>query len=69
MEVKVGKYYIDGNGIIRYIDNFDPDFFWHYMSIEGRSYTKYGVHTIDLSDSKHNLVKEITKEDYPEYFL
>ena len=69
MEVEVGKYYLDGNGVVRYIDGLGPDLSWHYMSIEGKTYTKSGIYTTDLSDSKHNLVKELTKDEYPEYFL
>ena len=69
MEVEVGKYYIDGNRDVRYIEDFIEGHKWHYMSIEGRSYTKSGVFTIDLSDSKDNLVEEISKEENPEYFF
>ena len=76
MKVEVGKYYIDGYGVVRYISRFNAnDYFFPYIcdgehNVTDISFTEDGsVLALNAKKSKHDLVKEITKDEYPEYYI
>ena len=70
MIVEVGKYYIDGDNVVRYINKFDPDVYWPYIC-NSNAYNEIGESLLSsyYAKAKYNLVKEITKYENPEYFI
>ena len=75
---KIGSCYLTKDGSIYRLETYEEDSQFvmgdrkfparmlRLGDIKGwERYSKYGVHY----DNKNRLIKEITKEEYPEYFL
>ena len=74
MKVEVGKYYMDGNGVVRYISRFNANsriFPYACDTKHNIAFTENGSFLAFQNDkkSKYDLVKEITKDEYPEYYI
>ena len=76
MKIKVGKYYLDGNGIVRYVSRFNADDYFFPYVCDGKNNVTHIKFTANGSflafnakKSKNDLVKEITKENDPQYFI
>ncbi len=69
MELEVGKLYLSRGGKKVKITYCDMGFSWPFEGTEGKTYLKSGHWKSEFHDTMEDLIKELTPEEYPEYFI
>jgi len=69
VKIKIGDYFSTRKGEVVKIIEFTDNPPWLYMGNNGLSYDGSGSCDPYGDASEFDLIKEVTKETYPEYFL
>jgi len=69
MKLEVGKWYLSRGGKRVKIIYDVMHSSWPFEGTNGKTYLKSGHWKSELHDTMHDLIKELTPEEYPEYYI